>query len=123
MSDIKLFRTELGKVTQLEGKSVALEKSLQELIEKNLQTFLGIRFLATEYGTGKTHAGRIDTLGLDENNCPCIIEYKRSTNENVINQACTISTGSLTIRQNSRFWFKRNLASTLLTRLSGQDHV
>ncbi len=86
MSDIKLFRTELGKVTQLEGKSVALEKSLQELIEKNLQTFLGIRFLATEYGTGKTHAGRIDTLGLDENNCPCIIEYKRSTNENVINQ-------------------------------------
>ncbi len=51
-----------------------------------MQTFLGIRFLATEYGTGKTHAGRIDTLGLDENNCPCIIEYKRSTNENVINQ-------------------------------------
>jgi predicted transport protein len=42
--------------------------------------------LATEYSTGKTHGGRIDTLGLDENNCPVIIEYKRSSNENIINQ-------------------------------------
>lgn len=86
MSDIKLFRTDGDSVTQLEGRSVALEKSLQNLIEKHLDTFLGIRFLATEYSTGKTHGGRIDTLGIDENGCPCIIEYKRSSNENVINQ-------------------------------------
>jgi predicted transport protein len=86
MSDIKLFRTNGESVTQLEGKSVALEKSLQGLIEKHLNVFLGIRFLATEYSTGKTHGGRIDTLGIDENGCPCIIEYKRSSNENVINQ-------------------------------------
>ncbi|MFC1746946.1 DUF5655 domain-containing protein, partial [Candidatus Neomarinimicrobiota bacterium] len=32
------------------------------------------------------HGGRIDTLGIDENGCPVIIEYKRATNENVINQ-------------------------------------
>jgi len=86
MSDIKLFRTNGSDVTQLEGKSVALEKSLQTLIEKHLDVFLGIRFLATEHSTGKTHSGRIDTLGIDENGCPCIIEYKRSSNENVINQ-------------------------------------
>ena len=86
MSDIKLFRTDANTITQLEGKSVALEKSLQNLIEDNLETFLGIRLLATEYSTGKTHKGRIDTLGIDENGCPCIIEYKRSSNENVINQ-------------------------------------
>jgi len=30
--------------------------------------------------------GRIDSLGIDENNCPVIIEYKRALNENVINQ-------------------------------------
>jgi hypothetical protein len=42
--------------------------------------------LATEYVTGKTHGGRIDTLGLDDNNCPVIIEYKRALNENVISQ-------------------------------------
>lgn len=28
----------------------------------------------------------MDTLGIDENGCPVIIEYKRATNENVINQ-------------------------------------
>jgi predicted transport protein len=86
MSDIKLFRMNGGNVTQLEGQSVALEKSLQMLIEKHLDVFLGIQFLATEYSTGKTHGGRIDTLGIDENGCPCIIEYKRASNENVINQ-------------------------------------
>lgn len=86
MSDIKLFRTTGQTAIELEGRSVALEKSLQKLIEQHLETFLGIRFLATEYSTGKTHAGRIDTLGIDENGCPCIIEYKRSSNENVINQ-------------------------------------
>jgi predicted transport protein len=56
------------------------------LIEKHLEAFLGVRFLATEYSTGKTHGGRIDTLGIDENGCPVIIEYKRAVNENVINQ-------------------------------------
>ena len=86
MSDIKLFKIDNGDVVEITGKSVALEKSLQELMEKNLEAFLGVRFLASEYSTGKTHAGRIDTLGLDENGCPVIIEYKRSTNENVTNQ-------------------------------------
>ena len=51
-----------------------------------METFLGVRFLAREYTTGKTHKGRIDSLGLDENNAPVIIEYKRNQNENVINQ-------------------------------------
>lgn len=86
MSDIKLFHIAKNKVTELEGKSVSVEKSLQILIETHLEEFLGIKFLASEYGTGVKHGGRIDTLGIDENNCPVIIEYKRSTNENVINQ-------------------------------------
>jgi predicted transport protein len=86
MSDIKLFQLANNSVTELEGYSVAVEKSLQALIERHLETFLGVRFLASEYVTGRTHGGRIDTLGIDENGCPVIIEYKRSTNENVINQ-------------------------------------
>jgi predicted transport protein len=86
VSDLKLFRTVGGSVTEIDGQSVALEKSLQTLIEKHLETFFGIRFLASEYSTGKKHGGRIDTLGLDENNYPVIIEYKRTLNENVINQ-------------------------------------
>jgi predicted transport protein len=86
MSDIKIFRIGSNSVIELNGQSVALEKSLQTLIEQNLEVFLGIRFLGSEYSTGKTHGGRIDTLGIDENRRPVIIEYKRSINENVINQ-------------------------------------
>lgn len=86
MSDIKLFRITKGQATELQGAASDLEKPMQSLIEANLDTFLGIRFLASEYSTGKTHGGRIDSLGLDENHCPVIIEYKRSVGENVINQ-------------------------------------
>lgn len=86
MSDIKLFSTNDGKAIELAGSSVALEKSVQTLIEENLEPLLGLRFVASEYSTGKKHGGRIDSLAVDENVCPVIIEYKRATNENVINQ-------------------------------------
>jgi len=86
MSDIKLFSIQQGGAQELAGMAAPLEKDLQCLIEKQMEVFLGVRFLATEYATGKTHKGRIDSLGLDENGCPVIIEYKRYSNENVINQ-------------------------------------
>lgn len=73
-------------MTELPGTAMQVEKSLQVLFEANLDALLGIRFLATEHSTGPVHGGRIDTLGLDEDNSPVIIEYKRSVNENVINQ-------------------------------------
>ena len=85
MGDIKLFKIKEG-VEEIEGKSVQLEEHLQNIIEENMEIFLGVKFLATEYTTGKVHNGRIDSLGIDENNCPVIIEYKRAINENVINQ-------------------------------------
>jgi len=86
MADIKLFRIADSGVTELPAKAVAIEKSLQTLIERHLEPLLGVRFLASEYSTGKTHGGRIDTLGLDENGFPVIIEYKRASNESIINQ-------------------------------------
>jgi predicted transport protein len=86
MADTKLYRISAGKARELPGESVALEKSLQLLIEANMEELLGIRFLASEHDTGKAHGGRIDSLGLDEDNCPVVIEYKRTSNENVINQ-------------------------------------
>ena len=86
MSDIKLFKVSNNAAQELQGASIAVEKTLQTLIEQHLEAFLGVRFLKTEQATGKTHGGRIDTLGIDENGSPVIVEYKRALNENVINQ-------------------------------------
>lgn len=87
MSDLKLFRIAAdGTGTELSGGSVALERSLQRTVERNMEAFFGVRFLASEYSTGARHGGRIDSLGIDENNSPVIFEYKRDRGESVINQ-------------------------------------
>ena len=82
MSEIKLF--EVGTVVKERTSSnVVLEKQLQTMIEQNMETFFGVRFLKSEY---MITSGRMDSIGIDENNSPVIFEYKRSTSENVINQ-------------------------------------
>src|SRR6202521_1743194 len=86
LADIKLFQLQSDSARELRAESVDIEKSLQSLMEQHLESFLGVRFLASEYVTGKAHGGRIDTLGLDDNSCPVIIEYKRALNVNVISQ-------------------------------------
>lgn len=83
MATIKLFNIR-DVVSEIPFAPVALEKDLQILIEQNMQAFFGVTFLQSEYTT--SNGGRIDSLGIDENNCPVIFEYKRSLNENVINQ-------------------------------------
>lgn len=82
MSEIKLF--EVGTVVKERTSStVVLEKQLQTTIEQNMETFFGVRFLKSEY---MITSGRMDSIGIDENNSPVIFEYKRSSSENVINQ-------------------------------------
>lgn len=81
MSDIKLFKIS-GGVIELPATSVTLERELQLLIEKNMPAFFGVTFLKTEFVT--SNGGRIDSLGVDENFCPVIFEYKRTSTENVI---------------------------------------
>ncbi len=83
VADIKLFKIS-GKVEQLPSGNVTLERDLQIVIENNMQEFFGVTFLASEFSTN--NGGRMDSIGIDENNCPVIFEYKRSQNENVINQ-------------------------------------
>ena len=83
MADIKLFNIN-GKVKEYQSGNVTLEKELQTVIENNMDTFFGVTFLASEYKT--TDGGRMDSIGIDENHCPVIFEYKRSMKENVINQ-------------------------------------
>lgn len=79
-----LFNTTSDKVQKLTRSDFANEKELQHFIENNLEELFGVRFLASEYSTN--HGGRIDSLGLDENNSPVIIEYKWGENSTIINQ-------------------------------------
>jgi len=83
-----IFRVANGSATRLPAQTgfVRLEKGLQHFVEHNLETLFGVRFVATEFNTGSKHRGRIDTLGLDGNGSPVVIEYKELENENVINQ-------------------------------------
>ena len=48
-----------------------------------MEIFFNIKFLKSEY---IINDGRMDSIGIDENYSPVIFEYKRSSNENVINQ-------------------------------------
>lgn len=81
-----IFKTENNKIKQLKTSNFRSEGELQTLIENNLEEIFGVKFIASEFSTGEKYGGRIDTLGLDENNSPVIIEYKWGEKDNVINQ-------------------------------------
>jgi predicted transport protein len=82
MADIKLFNIQ-ETVKEIPAETVELERDLQNKIEANMEAFFSVTFLKSEH---VFNGGRIDSLGIDENNSPVIFEYKRSMNENVINQ-------------------------------------
>lgn len=88
MAILKLFNIIDNKAVECKTEPVLKERSVQIFIEENLEVLFNIRFIRSEFqfvaNDGKQ--GRMDSLGLDENNCPVIIEYKRSSNDNVINQ-------------------------------------
>ncbi|MEU5084990.1 MULTISPECIES: DUF5655 domain-containing protein [Streptomyces] len=88
MSGLKLFRTDTTKsgVTEVMPRLAEVEADVQRFVEAHMEMLLGVRFLASEYGTGPVHGGRIDSLGLDENGSPVIVEYKRGVDAGVINQ-------------------------------------
>lgn len=81
-----IFSIKNNLAKQLKKDNFKNEKELQNFIEKNMEEFFGIRFLVSEFTTSKQHGGRIDSLGLDENNSPVIIEYKWGEKDNIINQ-------------------------------------
>lgn len=81
-----LYQIKDDSVNHIKQSSFPKERNIQKLFEANLPSFFGIRFVASEFTTGDRQRGRIDTLGLDADNNPTIIEYKLITNQNIINQ-------------------------------------
>lgn len=82
-----IFDISGDRLTAVEQKNFSLEKDLQTLIEKNLETVFNCRFVASEFSTGAQHAGRIDSLALSEEDNPVIIEYKKVESSELINQS------------------------------------
>ncbi|MGI5341037.1 DUF5655 domain-containing protein [Streptomyces sp. CA-181903] len=82
---MRMFHTQ-GDVVEVVSRLAEVEAEVQDLVEANLEAMLGVRFLESEYSTGPVHGGRIDTLGVDENGAPVVIEFKRATDAGVINQ-------------------------------------
>ena len=81
-----LYQIKQQTVVQLKPSSFKTERELQKLFEENLETLLGVRFVASEFTTGDRQRGRIDSLGVDQDGTPVIVEYKKTNKENVINQ-------------------------------------
>lgn len=81
-----LYQLKQQKVHQIKPAAFKNEKELQKLFESNLEELLGVRFVASEFTTGDRQRGRIDSLGIDQDGAPMIVEYKKSSKDNVINQ-------------------------------------
>lgn len=79
-----LFKNNNGLLSLVNIVQPKSEKELQRLVEANLKDVLDMHFLASEY---RTSSGRIDTLAVDCDGAPVVIEYKRNRNDNVINQS------------------------------------
>jgi hypothetical protein len=84
---MKLFDLTSSKVSEVEQIQFKLEKDIQILIEPNVETFFGVKFIKSEFAVGKY---RIDTLAFnEENNAFVIIEYKKGNSYSVIDQGYT----------------------------------
>jgi predicted transport protein len=82
-----LFQIAGAKLSSVSQNEFPDERTLQRLIEGNLDAVFNSRFVATEFPTGTLHGGRIDTLALSEDDNPVIIEYKRVPSSELINQS------------------------------------
>ncbi|MDO5035903.1 MAG: DUF5655 domain-containing protein [Porphyromonas sp.] len=81
---MSLYRIEKEKVALVKEKPFKLEKEIQAIVEKNLQSLLGLEFIRSEFAL---NSFRIDSLAFDmEKKSFVIIEYKRDKNFSVIDQ-------------------------------------
>ena len=54
-----IYQIKQQTVTQIKPSAFKNEKELQKLFEANLETLLGVRFIATEFTTGDSKEGHL----------------------------------------------------------------
>ena len=76
-----------NKINKLEVKQFNNERELQRLCENNLNELFQVRYIDSEFKFGDEYSGRLDTIGIDFEGNPVIIEYKLDKNSAVLSQA------------------------------------
>ena len=81
---MSIFKIEKNKLVSISEKKIDLEKDIQKLVEENLETVLGYKFIASELQVDNF---RFDTLAWNpETNSFIIIEYKKDRNFSIVDQ-------------------------------------
>ena len=86
MGRIQLFHATLDGARELEEGPFRDEKELQKLLERHLRDLLGIDYLDSQHFTGRQHRRFTDTLGLDGQQRPVVIEFKHGQGGGAISQ-------------------------------------
>jgi len=79
-----IYKKNSNKLIPVREKRIDLEKTVQSLVEANLEDVFGLQFVTTEFALNGL---RIDTLAFDvETNAFVVIEYKRDKSFSVIDR-------------------------------------
>ena len=81
-----LFKVEAEKIKRINIKEFKNEKELQTLCENNLEELFQVKFIESEFKFGDEYSGRMDSIGIDYDGNPVIIEYKLDKNSSIISQ-------------------------------------
>lgn len=78
-----LYKIEKNKCVKQDKKEFKNEAELEKLFVNNLEDLTGIKLIESQYPIPN---GRMDTLGIDEDSIPVVIEYKWQKDANAIIQ-------------------------------------
>jgi len=81
---MQLFRNEQHGLVPIDRASFKLERDIQSLVERNMETLFALEFVCSEFMVAEF---RLDTLAYDaQNNAFVIVEYKRGHSYSVVDQ-------------------------------------
>tara|TARA_B100000965_G_scaffold317706_1_gene278314 strand:- start:258 stop:1220 length:963 start_codon:yes stop_codon:yes gene_type:complete len=84
---MKLFNTKKKNIEGIDRKPFKNEREIQTLVENNMEEFLNLEFVCSEYSID---GFRLDSIGFDhENKCFVIVEYKKGSSYSVVDQGST----------------------------------
>ena len=79
-----LYKIKKDTLEPIDRESFKLEKDIQSIVEKNIETLFNLEFVSTEFSVGDF---RLDSLCFDnETNSFVVIEYKKGNSYSVIDQ-------------------------------------